>query len=295
MTLSTSQYVVSPTDTPLEFNSPTGWRAIRRGLALVMGGYFVLIGGGVLALLFVWLGIGAGPTARPVGQGMTDKEGFLLLGVLMLGLTALLSYGLVLAGQWHCLMYAPQGQHAKELMYACFHCVLLGSILSAAGACLDCGRTYDILWDGLAEVGKIDLFSPGNVLLVAGAVLGLVNMLVFSQFLRRVASCFQDRARQRVVDLNLGFVGLLLGGSFGALFYVPRIGLRGALLPWLAVGWLLCLAWHLCVVTRAYARVGDGLRASAGSPGARPAEGQPGSVSAHTLSGLHRLAKGGGR
>jgi hypothetical protein len=294
MSLSTSQYVVSPTDTPLEFNTETGWRAIRKGLALVMGGYFILVCGGVLALVSVWLGVGEGPAARDAGDSMTDQEGFLLLGVLVLGLTAVLSYGLVLAGQWHCLKYAPQGKHAKELMYACVNCVLVGSILNAVGAYLDGGRTFDILQDGLAAVDKIDLFSPSNVLLLAGAVLGLVNMLVFSQFLRSVAGCFQDPSRQRTGDLNLGFVGLLVGGSFGALFYLPRVGLRGALLPWLAGAWLLCLAWHLCLVTRAYACVGDGLRGSAGSPETPPGEGQPGSLSAHTLSGLHRLAKGAG-
>jgi hypothetical protein len=295
MSLSTSRYVGSPTDTPLEFNTETGWRAICKGLALVLGGYFILLGGGGLGLVLVRLGALDSPIARHLGRSMSDPEGFLILGELTLALAAILSCGLVLAGQWHCLKYAPQGQHAKELMYVCFNCVLFGSILLAGGVYLDGGRTCASLRDGLADVEKINLWSPGNLLQLAGAVLGLANMLVFSQFLRSVAGCFQDRARQRMVDLNLGFVGLLLGGSFGALFCVKRIALRWELLPWLAGGWLLCFAWHLYLVTGAYTCVKNGLRSSTGSQGTWPREDQPGSISIHSLSGLHRLAAGADR
>ena len=45
--------------------------------------------------------------------------------MLTLGVTAFLSYGLVLAGQWRCLMYAPERQNAKELMYLCLNSVFL--------------------------------------------------------------------------------------------------------------------------------------------------------------------------
>src|SRR5262249_32261999 len=154
-------------------------------------------------------------------------------------------------------------------MYVCINCVLIGSLLNVVGVYLDGGQTYAALQQGVRGLDQIDLLSPGNLLQLISGALGLFGSLVFSQFLRNVASCFDDRSRVGSVDLNLGFVGLLLGSSIGTLFLVPRLAPRGELLPWLAGGWLVCFAWHLWLVRSVRRCVEDGLERSLAQSGTR--------------------------
>jgi hypothetical protein len=293
MSLLTARYLMDREDEPTQFNSDAGWQAVSRGLLLVVLGYLVLIAGSVVGLLLLRLGVEDGPVIRHLNQAMEDREAFLLLGLAALGLTALFSYGLVLAGQWRCLRYAPQHQHAKELMYLCFNCLVVGSALNVAGAYLDGARTYAALRGGLDQVNRLDLTSTGNVMQLASMGLGLVGSLVFSQFLRNVATCFHDEARVRSVDLNLAFVGLLLGGSVGTLFLVRRVAPKAELLPWLAAGWLACFAWHLLLVNGVRRCLRRGLDAGLGQDGASLRQDLPGAVHIHSLSGLYRMVRAG--
>src|SRR5262249_24290563 len=147
----------------------------------------------------------------------------LLLGLLMVGLTALLSYGLVLLGQWRCLMYAPERQGARELMYVCLNLVVVASLMNVGGAVLDGDRMYAALRQGTACFERLDWHGAGTLLQLGSGVVGLLASLIFSQFLRTVASCFDDRSRVRSVDFNLAFLGLLLGASCGTFLYVQRL------------------------------------------------------------------------
>jgi hypothetical protein len=306
VSLSTAKYVNNGEGTPLDATKETGWQEISKGLSLVVQGYWVLMVGGILGPTLVWLALNGGPRLPGVEFGRNECDSLLLLGLLTLAATALLSYGLVLAGQWRCLMYAPERHSAKELMYICINAVLIASLLNLVGVWVDGERTYIALRNGWEETGKLDLTTPGPLLQLASAGLGLFGSMIFSQFLRNVASCFNDRARMRSVDLNLAFVGLLLGASAGTVLCVHRLALRAELLPWLAGGWLLCFAWHLLLVRSVRRGVETGLR-NLPSVGVTPApkagadpqkkakevpaakEPRPGAL--HSLSGLRRMAQ----
>jgi hypothetical protein len=292
MTLTTAKYLAATTtDNALQFNSESGWQAVSRGLRLIVTGYVVLIAGTALGLFLIRWGLEDGPLVRLSSAAASDRDLLLLMAVLTLGATAIFSYGLVLVGQWHCLMYSPQAQHAKELMYVCFNCLLLGSLLNGLGAYLDGGRAYAALREGADGLDRLDLWATGNLLQLASAVLGLGAALVFSGFLRTVAGCFRDTARVRRVDLSLWLMGLLLGGSVGALFCVQRLSFRAQSLPWLVGGWLLCFALHLYAVSGAYLCVQGGLRRGRwANPSLRQDPGA--AVGVRSLSGLHRLAQG---
>src|SRR5262249_15632869 len=215
----------------------------------------------------------------------------LLLGLLMVVLTALLSYGLVLLGQWRSLMYAPERQGARELMYVCINLVIIASIMNVAGAVLGRAGTYAALRQGAAGVGRLDWRSPGILLQLGSAMVGLLASLIFSQFLRTVASCFDDRSRVRSVDFNLAFLGLLLGGSCGTFLYVQRLASQTEMLPWLAAGWLLCFAWHLWLVNRVRQSVRNALQEEPKPQRDWTVQAVPGGVLLHTLSGLRRMAR----
>ena len=292
MELFMTKFVKDADNSPLQYNAKSGWQEVSKGLALVVRGYCVLIAGGPLAFLCIALACGGGPA--PVRQTLTqqNRDDLLLVGVLMVGVTALLSYGLVLLGQWRCLMYAPERQGARELMYVCLNLVIIASLMNVAGAVLDGAGTYAALRQGAACEDRLEWRSAGTLLQLGSAVVGLLASLIFSQFLRTVASCFDDRSRVRSVDFNLAFLGLLLGGSCGTFLYVRRLASQTEMLPWLAGGWLLCFAWHLWLVNRVRQSVRTALQEEPKPQRDWTVQAVPGGVLLHTLSGLRRMARG---
>ncbi len=293
MSLATAKYFQHDGEPP-PYHLEPGWQEISKGLGVVALGYTILVAGGLVGPLLIWLALDGDAVLGALGAAQADRDGLLLLGVGALGLTAVLSYALVLTGHWRCLMYAPERQNAKGLMYLCIHTVFLASILTVAGVALDGGRSYAALGAGLDAVLKLAPHSPGVLLLLASAALGLFSSLIFSAFLRTVASCFGDQARVRGVDLNLALVGLLLGGSAGIWFYAPGLALHAGLLPWLGGGWLTCFAWHLVLVRGVRRCVNEGLgQAVLVRVLPAPKSTTSGVLPLHSLSGLRRLAHKG--
>jgi len=265
------------------------WQAIAAGLQLVAAGYCALILGSAAALVLVWLAV-VGRAAPAGGGGHGDNSLSLLVGLTVL-LTAALSYGLVLAGQWRCLMYAPHRHGAKEFMYVSFHCLIVGAVLNAFGACLDGGRTAAALqggWPGL------DAWNACSLMQFASLAVGLTGSLVFSRFLRLVAESFNDRRAVRAVDLNLWVMATLIGGTAAVYVWLRGLGFQGETLPWLAGGWLACCAWHLGLVVKMRGRLAEGMRRVAEASVVPPPPAGVGLMHMRSLSGLRRLARNAG-
>jgi hypothetical protein len=287
-TLSTAKYLTDTADAAWRFNTETGWQAVATGLNLVVRGYVVLLAGSAVAALLLGLP-GGFAIPLPFNTVAEHRDTMLLVGVATLALTAVLSYGLVLAGQWHCLMYAPQTQSAKELMYVSLNCVLVGAGMNVAGVWLGGGELLGALREGTGGLQRLDFTSAGVVLQIGSGLVGLIGSLVFSQFLRNVAGCFGDQARVRGVDLNLAFVGLLVGGAVGVVLCVGQAARAAELVPPLAAGALACFAWHLglvngvrrCVVL-GLLRAAERARIPVEAGGRRPM---------HTLSAMRRLVR----
>jgi hypothetical protein len=290
MTLRSAKFLTNVDDQPMQFNGGPGWQQISAGLRLVAWGYTALLIGSIVGVLLVWVVLSGHAVFGPRPSDDYSDQ-LLLFAVLTLGLTAIVSYGLVLAGQWRCLMYAPQRGSAKELIYVCLHCVLIGSVLNGVGAYLDGGKTYAALQQGWEGLHALDAWSPANMVQAGSLLLGVAGSLVFSQFLRNVAECFNDRRAARAVDFNLLFMGLLIGGSVGTHLFIRRLSLQGDTLPWLIGGWLLCFAWHLGLVIGVRWSVDAGLRRLAVPRHVPPPVGVAGAVLTHTLSGLRRIAR----
>jgi hypothetical protein len=290
VSLQSAKYLKDAGDTPWQFDRGPGWQEIGTGLKLVARGYSVLLLGSIVGLFALWLALSE---RAPLGLSINqeDRDAFLLLAVVTFGLTGVCSYGLVLAGQWRCLNYAPPRHSVKELMYICINCLLFGSALNVVGIYLEGGRTYTALRQGWSGLDEFDPWTAGNLMQLSSVLLGIVGALVFNQVLRNVADCLQARRRARAVDFNLWFMGLLIGGSLGVHLFVHRLSLRSEALPWLVGGWLLCFAWHLWLVLSVRRCVEDGLQGVARSDGRAAPEGGLGTVLTHTLSGLRRLAR----
>jgi hypothetical protein len=292
MSMITARYVVNAADSKaVRVNSDPGWRSIGQGLGLVAFGYAaLLVGVGLGALLLYWAASG-----RPVlGRYALDADGLAglqFLGVVVVGAGGAIGFSVVLVGQWLCLMYAPQGGGAKEWIYVCFTCVLMALALTAAGACLDHDGVYAALSTGPGGWRLLDWHRPGVILLAAGIVLGLVGVLVFTQFLRGLALCFRERARVLGVDLSIWAVGLLLGGSVGAMGVAYRLAPDVNLTPWLVGGWLACFAWQVLVILSVARGLRDNLRRLDRARASRARMAVLGGVGIQSLSGLRRLAQ----
>src|SRR3954469_24440912 len=98
----------------LDLHTQARWRAIGRGLALVLGGYVVLCTLALAGIILAWQTTHGGPPARARQQLV--QEGQDVPVVLGLRGAVVLGYLLVLVGQWVCLRQAPHSHGAKELL-----------------------------------------------------------------------------------------------------------------------------------------------------------------------------------
>jgi hypothetical protein len=291
MSLESARYLSDSRKVPLAYNTPVGWREVSRGLLLVWRGYLALAVGGLFAAGLAWLAVGGGQAALQLQISSEDRASLLPLAGSILAVSVLIAYVLVLIGQWQCVRHAPHHKSDKELMFVCFNCTVIGSVLSGVGAVLAWWQASDVLAEGVAGLARLDPLAPGVVLFVAGLVLGLLGCLIFTQFLGNVAACFQDEPRASSAAYNLGFMGVLAGGTAGSLLCAYPLGTGAQVAPWLAAGWLLCFGWHVGLVRGVRRGLLAGLRKYSGL---RPAVARAsvGTVATNTLSGLRRLARG---
>jgi hypothetical protein len=291
MRLASDQFSQDPTDNPLLFcNTETGWQEVSRGLKQVMQGYFLLLAAGVLGSYLVWWATTDSAFALRTTARAKEVQNLLALGVLALAVFGLGGSALILSGQWRCLMHAPQRQNIKELMLLSLNCVLLASLLGVAGAYVAGPQTYALLQQGSSAWAEFGLFSLGSLLVLGSACLGLLGAAFFAQFLRNVASCFDDRRLIRLVDANVGFLGLLVGGSVG-LICMRGMAWMPSLWPWVGAGWLACFVWQAWLFARTSRCIEASLRAYSRTREAAPPGVAAGAVAIRTLSGLRRLIK----
>jgi hypothetical protein len=96
-------------------------------------------------------------------------------------------------------------------------------------------------------------FRASDVLRLAGTVLILLSVVLFSGFLRIVGRCVGGRRGWAVIGY-LSFVGFLIGCSVG-LHLIPRRYYDRDAWVLLALGWFLSLWWNLFLIRRARGHV----------------------------------------
>jgi hypothetical protein len=220
------------------------WRAVRQGLGLAALGYVLLL----VALLGVVLA-GLAPRAERLGRlpAGLEEEDSELFGLLLAGAAGLLGYLLLVVGQWRCLGHAPQGDGAKDWMFASFLCLLVVPVPFAVAHFAGGAANYAILQQGLGEVDGRALLEGAGLLQLAGASLILLSCLLFGQFQRAARRSLAGGAPGRLADGYFFFVFLLLGACAGPAF-TSRATSRQVVLEALAVGWGLSWLWQLAVI-----------------------------------------------
>src|SRR5262249_17878657 len=191
----------------------------------LVGVYIVTTEGGPLAER---LNV-SGDDASAIGWGLLGGAGF--------------GYLLLLVGHWRCLGYAPQGDGAKDLQYACLLCSLVTPVFFGVAHYLGGTATYAALRHGPPELVELELLRPGPLLQLAGLLSGLGAVMLFSGFARAVTRCLNDADATRGITCYFWFVAFLLGATAGLVMQIRRTT-PPSMLFWLALAWMLCLLWH---------------------------------------------------
>jgi hypothetical protein len=189
-----------------------GWTGVSSGLTKVLFGYALFFVGAVtgIALLILALGGTAGEMAKRGGKPSLTSLWELYIGLGILSIIGLLSYGLIIGGQFRCMFFAPERRGARWFMLLCIACLFLGPAFHVGSVIAS--------WQGVQEVRN----NPGRLhdfhLSVAGQWLqmsafgaSMLYPLCFCLFLRATAACLNAVVHVWIINLFL-----LLGACMAA-------------------------------------------------------------------------------
>jgi hypothetical protein len=243
-------------DVPQTYADPLrlefGWREVSSGLGRILLGHFVLIIG---TLLCVGLVVYALFNLKPMPDGLVGKDQIPHLGYVwafyigfgVLSLIWLFGYGMIVAGEWRCLMSAPERHGCKWLMFACMTGLLMGPALNVAAGVTGMEKAPNYR-NGPAGFAQVKFTKLGSQMQMASGVLGFSSFLFFMLFLRSVARCFQDTARLAHITAYLLLTGLLTSGTSYLAFANPQLLLQRRVLFGVGIGWLIAFVWYLGLV-----------------------------------------------
>ena len=237
-------------NTPIRWNSSASgetsslqvkWRAVKKGLRLMLLSYvaaFVLIGPGVALL---WASQHFKPVDLKQRTFLTPEqaEG---LGWALVAIGGVATLMALLAGQGYCLRHASTRHGSMEYLFT--------AVLAGAAAPVFVGLSYLmgvdfrklLLMEGLPPGGLAEFVQGPGAMVCAAAVMLLLNLLLFSGFLRVMA---EQLAPWWVAWIGGLFwvVAFLIGGTLGQ--FVMR---QADVVRWLLIGWALCLVWQAVLV-----------------------------------------------
>src|SRR5262249_44605673 len=130
-----------------------------------------------------------------------------------LGLTLLVGGVLLLVGQCRCVRHAPDRNGAKPWVFVSVTALIVGLVLTLATGALAVLENYPTQQAGWQGAQELTASLTVRILPLTAAGVVVLAVVLFSLFLRAVASCFRDEARSRHLDCFLLFTCFLVGGS----------------------------------------------------------------------------------
>jgi hypothetical protein len=224
-----------------------GWHEVSRGLGRILLGYFVALGGTVLCVvLVVYALLNLGGTQNKDGPYLGYVWAF-YIGFSALSLIWLFGYGMIVAGQWRCLMNAPERSGAKWLMFACMTGLLMGPALNV-GACVAGIEQPPNYRRGPAGFTRVKFTHTGTQMQVGSGLLSFSSFVFFILFLRAVARCFEDPVRLAHVTLYLVVSGVLTAATLFVGLGSPKLLAERPVVIGLGAAWIVAFIWYLCLI-----------------------------------------------
>jgi hypothetical protein len=255
------------------------WGEVARGLRFVFAGYLILF---VLAAPGALLWSASQGAVPLLGERLAGQEEYEVIGLLMGPAGAVLGCGLILLGQWLCLVYAPQEENAKELVFVCLLAAVVAIPLAVAAPFLGSAWDSRILDRFLDALHQREVPPIGSVLQATALALVFLCLMTFSQFTRIVAVRFENRFSARAAEFFFLYLWLLLGGAVGAALALRRLLPPATLVVSLGAVCAVAAVWQTFLIAGALRSVRQALRS--GGPAQRRDCPQP-----KRYSGLHRI------
>src|SRR5262249_48741245 len=100
---------------------------------------------------------------------------------------------------------------------------------------------------GPAGFAKVKFTRTASQMQVASGMLGLSSFLFFLLFLRSVARCFNDTARQVHISTYLMLIGMLASATLWLFYANSQLLMQFTVLGGLASCWVISFMWYLCL------------------------------------------------
>jgi hypothetical protein len=223
-----------------------GWTEVRRGLGLMLRGYFTLIGASVILGVVVGVLVSMSPQERAKIPWQIRETGF-FLGLGLFGLLCTYCYGCVVVGTWRCLLNAPERRGARWLMFGCITCILAGPALNLASGITGV-ENKPKLEKGLDGIREFKMSKEGAIMQLGSGALQVLGGVLFILFLRAVVGCFDDRFKVFLLDLYLILSLALVAGTVWIFLQARDLETLFQRAAIIGLGWVLNFAGYLAAI-----------------------------------------------
>lgn len=201
-----------------------GWGEVGEGLSKVLFGYAVLIAGVTLGVGMILISVNG--LAETGVQKAAKPSNFSLwmfyLGGGILSVIGVITYSIIVGGQFKCMMGAAERNGARWFMFMCIACIFFGPAFEFASGVSN--------WETMRELRKnphamseIKLNPMGQWLHLIGFCISMLYPLCFLLFLRAVAVCLHADAHVMVINVFIA-LALVMVAATGFLLYLHPPG-----------------------------------------------------------------------
>lgn len=219
------------------------WTEVAGGLGKVLMGYGALVLGWCVAGAFFFAAL----TAKHVS---IQHVWYFYIGLTVMSLTGMASWGLILAGQWRCLMNSPERRGARWIIFICMTCVVMAPVMQMLA--WFGGLSTPIRWGGGPQAihgVKLKFTMLGLYLMSASLITSGLYKVSFWYYLQTVASCMGANKARFVVLAFMAFVFAMAAATGYWMFGGLHPNKVQDLAIWIVAGWVsLAFYWVFMIV-----------------------------------------------
>lgn len=163
------------------------WGEVSSGLGKVLLGYGVAVFGSMVAAALFYTAVQ--PLLHTPPRRMTIEHKWFLYGGLAVSLISSLSaWGMIIAGQFRCLMSSSERNGAKWIIFMCMCCVVMSPVLQTLAWMF--GTATPVRWhEGPLAVRGARFTLGGLYLMAASGITSFLYLATFWYYLQTVAMC----------------------------------------------------------------------------------------------------------
>lgn len=226
-----------------------GWQDVGKGLTQVLVGYLVLFLGTALGVGLVLLAMysmgehGGRVQQRPSLASLWQ----FYVGLGILSVIGLITFVIILGGQFKCIIGAAERHGARWYMFLCITSLIIGVVFHIASG-VGGLRAYPEMRRGVATLQELQLTEVGKIMQLAGFGIGLLYPLFFILFLRAIAACMHATGYVRFINVYLLFATALSGVTAILILNPQLFAKRPFELMMLGGGWVVSMIIYVITI-----------------------------------------------